>query len=167
MTSKEHSWLWIVLQPQRRLISPRKPDYGDAEQAACYPLLKILAKHQTKRLCLADRSAMADADLDYRLIIFRRQYLQLFEPDFLAWPPARLLETADVQTWLCKNLFDSGRRRHLPPRQYQTRVLRTLISKINLGNQDPKDNVCNMFARSFGLWRLKRAGKIEHLVIST
>ncbi|KAK8015449.1 hypothetical protein PG990_008745 [Apiospora arundinis] len=63
---------------------------------------------------------MADSDIDQRLVVLRRQYLQLFEPDFLAWPPLKLLKNADVQTWLHKNFFDASR----------LRVLRLLIAKI-------------------------------------
>ncbi|KAK7943966.1 methyltransferase-domain-containing protein [Apiospora aurea] len=73
---------------------------------------------------------MTDSDIDQRLVIFRRQYLQLFEPDFLAWPPLKLLKIADVQTWLYKNLFDASRVPHLPPPSYQARVLKLLIVRI-------------------------------------
>ncbi|KAK8053087.1 hypothetical protein PG996_012388 [Apiospora saccharicola] len=81
---------------------------------------------------------MADSDIDQRLVIFRRQYLQLFEPDFLAWPPLKLLKNADVQTWLYKNLFDASRVAHLPPARYQVRVLEPLIARIEkaIGNSE-------------------------------
>ncbi|KAK8085870.1 nicotinamide n-methyltransferase [Apiospora hydei] len=73
---------------------------------------------------------MTDSDIDQRLVVFRRQYLQLFEPDFLAWPPLKLLKNADVQTWLYKNLFDASRVPHLPPPPYQARVLKLLVARI-------------------------------------
>ncbi|KAK7932049.1 hypothetical protein PG985_002761 [Apiospora marii] len=84
---------------------------------------------------------MADADIDQRLVIFRRQYLQLFEPDFLAWPPLQLLKNADVQTWLYKSLFDAGRVPHLPPSRYQARVLNVLIAKIQKTIGDSEQDV--------------------------
>lgn len=88
---------------------------------------------------------MADSDIDHRLVIFRRQYLQLFEPDFLAWPPLQLLKNADVQTWLYKNLFDAGRVPHLPPASYQLRALNILVAKIQKANGDPEQDVSHLF----------------------
>lgn len=84
---------------------------------------------------------MADSDIDQRLVIFRRQYLQLFEPDFLAWPPLQLLKNADVQIWLYKNLFDASRVPHLPPPRYQIRVLEPLIARINKATGDLEHDV--------------------------
>lgn len=84
---------------------------------------------------------MADSDIDQRLVVLRRQYLQLFEPDFLAWPPLKLLKNADVQAWLYKNLFDAGRLPHLPPPPYQIRVLELLMAKIEKAIEDPKQDV--------------------------
>lgn len=37
------------------------------------------------------------ADVDYQLRLLRRQYLQVFEPDFLAWPHPQLLRRSDAQ----------------------------------------------------------------------
>ncbi|KAI1204552.1 putative methyltransferase-domain-containing protein [Annulohypoxylon truncatum] len=73
---------------------------------------------------------MSDHDIDPRLLILRRQYMQLFEPDFLAWPPSSLLKSADVQKWLYKRLFDPSLNPKLPPEGYQMRVLKLLLSKI-------------------------------------
>ncbi|KAK8044009.1 nicotinamide n-methyltransferase [Apiospora rasikravindrae] len=84
---------------------------------------------------------MTDADIDQRLVVFRRQYLQLFEPDFLAWPPLQLLKNADVQTWLYKNLFDASRVPHRPPPRYQARVLKLLVTRIEKAIEGPAHNV--------------------------
>lgn len=67
---------------------------------------------------------------DLELILFRRQYRQLFEPDFLSWPPLALLRNDDAQAWLFRNLFDSSRSRYLPPWQYQLCVLEVLVRRI-------------------------------------
>lgn len=74
---------------------------------------------------------MSRNDADQSLLFFRRQYLQLFEPDFLAWPPRNLLRTIDAQAWIYKHLFDENRNTRLPPTSYQERVLRILVSKIH------------------------------------
>ncbi|KAI0900234.1 putative methyltransferase-domain-containing protein [Annulohypoxylon nitens] len=73
---------------------------------------------------------MSDHDVDPRLFILRRQYMQLFEPDFLAWPSPNLLKSADVQKWLFKRLFDPRLNPYLPPESYQIIVLKLLLSKI-------------------------------------
>ena len=73
---------------------------------------------------------MVESDVDKSLLLFRRQYLQLFEPDFLAWPPQKLLRAADAQVWLYRRLFDEGRTPYLPPGGYQLRVLKGLIARI-------------------------------------
>ncbi|KAI8955931.1 putative methyltransferase-domain-containing protein [Xylaria longipes] len=80
------------------------------------------------------------ADVDSQLLLFRRQYLQLFEPDFLAWPHAQLLRRSDAQAWLFKHLFDESRNPRLPPERYQLRVLRPLISRIEKSIQDPDED---------------------------
>ncbi|KAJ2974235.1 hypothetical protein NUW58_g8723 [Xylaria curta] len=80
------------------------------------------------------------ADVDPQLRLLRRQYLQLFEPDFLAWPHPQLLRRSDAQAWLFKHLFDEGRNPRLPPERYQLRVLRPLISRIEKSIQDPDED---------------------------
>lgn len=67
---------------------------------------------------------------DQNLVLLRRQYLQLFEPDFIAWPPLALLRNDDVQTWLFRQLFDPARNEYLPPPQYQLLVLDNLLRRI-------------------------------------
>ena len=79
--------------------------------------------------------------MDPQLQLFRRQYLQLFEPDFLSWPPKQLLRNADVQAWLFKNLFDHERNARLPSERYQLRVLKPLLAKIEQAIEDPEEDV--------------------------
>ncbi|KAI3317543.1 S-adenosyl-L-methionine-dependent methyltransferase [Xylariaceae sp. AK1471] len=80
------------------------------------------------------------ADVDSQLKLLRRQYLQLFEPDFLAWPHPQLLRRYDAQAWLFKHLFDESRNPRLPPERYQLRVLRPLIARIEKSIQDPDED---------------------------
>ncbi|KAH9893797.1 putative methyltransferase-domain-containing protein [Xylariomycetidae sp. FL2044] len=76
-------------------------------------------------------------DIDPQLLLLRRQYLQLFEPDFMAWPPPQLLRDPDVQNWLYRHMFDAGRNARLPPERYQMRVLKPLVARIERAVQDP------------------------------
>ena len=79
--------------------------------------------------------------MDPQLHLFRRQYLQLFEPDFLSWPPKQLLRDPDAQAWLYKNLFDAERNPRLPSERYQLRVLKPLLAKIEQAIEDPEEDV--------------------------
>ncbi|KAI1821046.1 putative methyltransferase-domain-containing protein [Xylaria intraflava] len=80
------------------------------------------------------------ANADPQLQLFKRQYIQLFEPDFLAWPHQQLLRRSDAQAWLFKHLFDVSRNPRLPPERYQLRVLRQLIARIEKSIQDPDED---------------------------
>lgn len=82
--------------------------------------------------------------MDPQLLLFRRQYLQLFEPDFLSWPPRPLLRDSGVQAWLFKNFFDSGQIGRLPSERYQLRVLKPLLAKIEQAIEDPEKDVGRM-----------------------
>jgi len=84
---------------------------------------------------------MSNANMDPQLLLFRRQYLQLFEPDFLAWPPKALLRDAHIQDWLYKNLFDLNTHARLPAVRYRCRVLKQLIAKIEQSIEDPEEDV--------------------------
>lgn len=79
--------------------------------------------------------------MDQQLLLFRRQYYQLFEPDFLAWPPKQLLRDSTVQAWLYTHLFDSEKNSRMPPERYQLRVLKLLASKIEKAIEDPEEDV--------------------------
>ncbi|EME45797.1 hypothetical protein DOTSEDRAFT_128023 [Dothistroma septosporum NZE10] len=78
--------------------------------------------------------------MDPQLLLFHRQYLQLFEPDFLAWPPRQLLRDPAVQSWLHANLFNIDKNSKLPPERYQLRVLKTLLAKIEQCIEDPEED---------------------------
>ncbi|KAI0845215.1 putative methyltransferase-domain-containing protein [Daldinia vernicosa] len=73
---------------------------------------------------------MSGCEVDPQLLLLRRQYMQLFEHDFLAWPPAKFLKNEDVQKWLYKYLFDESRNSRLPPESYRVRVLKKLVTKV-------------------------------------
>ena len=79
--------------------------------------------------------------MDPQLLLFRRQYLQLFEPDFLAWPPKQLLRDPDAQAGMYQNLFNADPNPRLPPQRYQLRVLKALLAKIEQAIEDPDEDV--------------------------
>lgn len=81
------------------------------------------------------------AQMYSQLLLFRRQYGQLVEHDFLAWPPKQLLRDAGAQTWLYRKLFDHERNSRLPPERYQLRVLKSLLAKIEQSIEDPEEDV--------------------------
>ncbi|KAI1472121.1 putative methyltransferase-domain-containing protein [Daldinia caldariorum] len=83
---------------------------------------------------------MSFHDVDPQLLLLRRQYIQLFEPDFLAWPPAKFLKDADVQKWLYKHLFDPSRNQILPPEGYQLRVLKKLVTKLEKETENGEED---------------------------
>lgn len=65
---------------------------------------------------------------------FCRQYLQL-ERD-LDYPPANLLREAHVQDTLYEQIFAKGALTYPPPKRYQLRILKELISKIEASIED-------------------------------
>lgn len=79
--------------------------------------------------------------MDPQLLLFRRQYLQLFDPAFIAWPPKQLLRIGDVQTWIYSHFFDDSKNARLPSPRYQLRVLKTLVSKIEQSVENPEQDV--------------------------
>ncbi|KAF2481342.1 putative methyltransferase-domain-containing protein [Neohortaea acidophila] len=78
--------------------------------------------------------------MDPQLILFRRQYFQLFDTAFLCWPPKPLLRDIDVQGWLYTNLFDAQRNPQLPPESYQIRILKPLLNRIENAIEDPEED---------------------------
>ncbi|KXT06942.1 hypothetical protein AC578_7101 [Pseudocercospora eumusae] len=78
--------------------------------------------------------------MDPQLLLFRRQYFQLHEPDFLAWPPKQLLRDSSVQAWLYAKLFDAEKNSYLPTERYQFRVLKPLVSRIEQAIENPEED---------------------------
>jgi hypothetical protein len=79
--------------------------------------------------------------MDIQVLLFRRQYLQLFDPDFLTWPPKQLLKLSAIQSWIYMNLFDGEKNSMLPPPRYQLRVLKPLLARIEKSIEDPNQDV--------------------------
>lgn len=79
--------------------------------------------------------------MDSQLVLFRRQYLQLFEPEFIAWPPRALLRDAALQAWIYTHCFDSEMNANLPPERYQLRILKPLLARVEKAIEDPEEDV--------------------------
>lgn len=69
-------------------------------------------------------------DVDPPLLLFRAQYLQCLDPDFLTWPPASLLKQPDAQIFLYKSLLDPAKIPYRPSVSYEAKVLEMLIARI-------------------------------------
>ena len=79
--------------------------------------------------------------MDPQLLLFRRHYFQLVEPDFLAWPPKQLLRDPNAQSWLSRKCFDGDYNDRLPSKRYRFRVLKILVKKIEQAIEDPEKDV--------------------------
>jgi hypothetical protein len=88
------------------------------------------------------------------LCVFQRQYFQLVEPSQLRWPQDSILKSADVQSWMFTNLFDSEGIKSPPPERYQLRVLKLLISKLERSIVDPEEDVRFPFSFSSTCFRM-------------
>lgn len=137
-----------------RLLNLRHAETQPFEHLTCKLQLVLLVLCHANDLSLLAHKHISDAvsrykymgakmsaSTDLQLVVFRRQYLQLFEPDFLLWPPKQLLRDAGVQTWLYNNLFNAERISYLPSERYQLRVLKPLLAKIEKSFQDPEEDV--------------------------
>ncbi|ETS75302.1 hypothetical protein PFICI_12246 [Pestalotiopsis fici W106-1] len=69
-------------------------------------------------------------DVDVPLLLFRAQYLQCLDPDFLTWPPTALLRQLDAQVFLYKRIFDPVKVPYRPSVSYEVKVLEMLIDRI-------------------------------------
>lgn len=129
------------------LLQPRQP----ASQNAA---TRDYDRHPTQEILIAlQRAVVQDqfrtsapirlqiVNMDPQLVRFRRQYFQLFEPDFLTWPPKSLLRDAGVQQWLYKQCFDTDANQYLPSDRYRLRVLKPLLRKVEQAIEDPEEDV--------------------------
>ena len=73
--------------------------------------------------------------------LMRRQYLQLVHPDHLSMPAIAALRLPEVQTLIYSTMFAESTHVHAPPRHYQYRVLKRLISRLEQAILDPEEDV--------------------------
>lgn len=78
--------------------------------------------------------------MDRRIVHFYRQYLQ--QLDELSYPPPGVLLEPSLQDEICTSFFDSLNDQHLPPLNYQRRVLKEITSRILAAIQGSDQDVC-------------------------
>jgi len=80
--------------------------------------------------------------------LFRRQYLQLLDAQSLTWPSPDTLRSSQAQEWIYENLFQTEDIAHfLPPERYRLRILKLLMSKIEVSIVDPEEDVRTLLLR--------------------
>jgi hypothetical protein len=75
---------------------------------------------------------MAEISVQEATHSLKCQYFQLIEPRIIEFPPSDILQQPDFQEALYESLFSSAASRHPPPERYTARVLKRLISLIEV-----------------------------------
>ncbi|KAL3472452.1 putative methyltransferase-domain-containing protein [Aspergillus californicus] len=78
--------------------------------------------------------------MDDSIAFLTAQYLQQVEPRNLSLPDGPALVSPAIQTAIYKNMFNEDTAWPLPPAAYQTRVLKTIISRIEQSISDPEED---------------------------
>ncbi|KAI9777528.1 MAG: hypothetical protein M1839_008822 [Geoglossum umbratile] len=72
--------------------------------------------------------------------LFRRQYLQLLNPDSLAFPASDSLRNESFQIFLYEGIFKPGALAFPPQDRYQLRVLKELVLRVEKSIVDPEED---------------------------
>jgi hypothetical protein len=75
------------------------------------------------------------------IVLLRRQFLQLLDPEILAIPPRDVLRVPVVQHELFNTMFRQGFLEFPPTDRYQLRVLKKLVSELEQAIVDPEEDV--------------------------
>ncbi|KAH0564890.1 hypothetical protein GP486_001729 [Trichoglossum hirsutum] len=75
-----------------------------------------------------------------RLSLFRRQYLQLFNLDSLAFPDPEYLRVESFQDLLYDSIFKPGGLAYPPNDRYQLRVLKELVLRVEQSITNPEED---------------------------
>jgi len=73
--------------------------------------------------------------------LLRRQYLQLLDPEELAFPGPSLLRLPDVQARIYETMFEESKLQYAPPERYRFRVLKRLVKALEQSIEDPEEDV--------------------------
>lgn len=87
--------------------------------------------------------------MDTRIEIFYRQYLQQVAPEELSFPPDNVLLDSKVQDQMYHYMFttegifkpSNHEKIHMPPANYQKRVMKQLTRRIEGAIHDPDEDV--------------------------
>ncbi|MCJ1409024.1 hypothetical protein MMC19_003101 [Ptychographa xylographoides] len=72
--------------------------------------------------------------------LFRRQYLQLLEPEQLSFPARDVIRSPDVQADMFATIFQDEILPRSPPDRYKIRVLKKLVATIEAAFVDPEED---------------------------
>ncbi|KAI9855589.1 MAG: hypothetical protein M1813_009728 [Trichoglossum hirsutum] len=81
-----------------------------------------------------------DVRSNEQLILFRRQYLQLYNPDSLAFPGPDYLRNESFQNLLYESMFKPGVLPYPLKDRYQLRVLKELVLRVEQSITDPEED---------------------------
>jgi hypothetical protein len=83
-----------------------------------------------------------------RVQLLRKQYFQLLELPLLTFPPTEILIKPDIQANIYESMFNEENLQHPPPANYQIRVLKELLSRLENAITDPEEDVRRPKSRS-------------------
>jgi hypothetical protein len=69
------------------------------------------------------------------------QYFQQVEPPSLSLPDGPTLVSPTIQSAIYEHMFNDDTAWPLPPAPYQTRVLKTIIARMEESISDPEEDV--------------------------
>ena len=74
-----------------------------------------------------------------QLEIFRRKYLQMLDPDDIAYPMEWFIKLPEIQKWIYENMFN---RKNVPNYlPYAFRILKKLLFILEAAIEDPEEDV--------------------------
>ncbi len=74
-----------------------------------------------------------------QLEIFRRKYLQMLDPDEIAYPMEWFIKLPEIQKWIYENMFN---RKNVPNYlPYAFRILKKLLFILEAAIEDPEEDV--------------------------
>lgn len=75
------------------------------------------------------------------IALLSTQYFQQVDPPFLSLPDGPALVSPTIQSAIYERMFNEDTAWPLPPAPYQTRVLKTIIARIEESISDPEEDV--------------------------
>jgi hypothetical protein len=107
-----------------------------------FPLYTVV--HSEENSQLPANMKPLDLKSNERLNLFRRQYIQLYNPDSLAFPGPDDLRNESFQNLLYESMFKPGVLAYPPKDRYQLRVLKELVLRVEQSIMNPEEDVCRV-----------------------